>query len=196
MAFLNYMAREIATQVAFWGCAGAGKHTSLTHLHALVREPRGKVQWVDPPPDDLLHFHLLPNVTIRGMPLRIAIRGFHGAEPDPASDAHARWLFKGTDGIVFVVDSRRDRLDANVASFEKLSAMREPFAVAGAPPAIALLYNKRDLPAAELLTIDELNRALNPGGEWEVFEGVATRNEGVTSAMKATLRPALARLPR
>ena len=58
------------------------------------------------------------------------------------------FILKGVDGIVFVVDSQEDRMDANIESFEALerSLDRQGYDLPKIP--LVFQYNKRDMPKA------------------------------------------------
>ena len=86
-------------------------------------------------------------------------------------------VLKGVDGIVFVADSQRPMKETNV---ESLRNLRENLAEIGvsldATPRV-FQYNKRDL--ANILTLDELNDALNQDRSVEFYESSAPYGSGV-----------------
>jgi len=92
-------------------------------------------------------------------------------------------VLKGVDGIVFVADSQRPMKEPNV---ESLRNLRENLAEIGvsleATPRV-FQYNKRDL--ANILTLEELNDDLNPGGAVEWYEASARNGTGVFETLKA-----------
>jgi hypothetical protein len=58
-----------------------------------------------------------------------------------------------------------------------------------------LLYNRRDLPAAELASVDDLGALVDPPRELDFLEGSARDDLGcVIGAVKAAIAPAIARL--
>ncbi|WP_165863671.1 GTP-binding protein [Phorcysia thermohydrogeniphila] len=95
----------------------------------------------------------------------------------PGQDIYAKTreiLIRGADGFVFVVDSRKKRLEANVNSMEELSSLLRKFGRLSVP--LVIQYNKRDLPDA--LPVDVLRKNLNTAGYPEV-EAVASKGIGV-----------------
>jgi hypothetical protein len=123
----------------------------------------------------------------------IDLHGVTGREQDPANEEHARWLLDGTDGVVFVVDSRRARMEDNRLAFASLQQMkahcRRP------PDTTVLLYNKRDLPAPELASVVELGALVDPHCELDFLEGSAREDlRCVIGAVNAAIKPAIARL--
>jgi signal recognition particle receptor subunit beta len=126
-----------------------------------------------------------------GWELWINLHGVTGREQDPANEEHARWLLEGMDGVVFVVDSSRARLEDNRLAFASLQQMK---AYCRQPPAkTVLLFNKRDLPAAELASVDEIAAVFDPRRELEFAEGAAREDVScVIGALKASIKPAIA----
>jgi len=98
-------------------------------------------------------------------------------------------VLNGVDGIVFVADSQREMMDANLDTLldlEKQLVMQgktlEEF------PWV-IQYNKRDLPSA--MPIDEMEKKLNLYGV-PSFEAVATGGQGVFSSLKAIIKQVVA----
>ena len=185
----------IYCRVAFAGCVGAGKATCMQGLQKkFTTRPQGKVTWVHSPPIGAMWLNFLawkaPN---GGRELWIDLHGVTGQEHDPANEEHARWLLEGMDGVVFVVDSSRARIEDNRLAFVNLQRMkaycRQP------PDKTVLLFNKRDLPAAELASVDEIGAVIDPCREIDFAEGAAREDlRCVIGAVKASIKPAVARL--
>lgn len=97
-------------------------------------------------------------------------------------NATRKLVLKGADGVIFVADSQRAMLDADL---ESLANLRDNFAEQGVNISdfpVVIQYNKRDLP--DVLSIDDLNASLNPRGV-PVYEAVATKGEGVLKTFTA-----------
>jgi hypothetical protein len=97
-------------------------------------------------------------------------------------NATRKLVLKGADGVIFVADSQRAMLDANL---ESLANLRDNFAEQGINIAefpMVIQYNKRDLP--DILSADELNAALNPRTV-PYYEAVATTGDGVLKTFTA-----------
>jgi len=91
-------------------------------------------------------------------------------------------VLKGADGVIFVADSQRAMLDANL---ESLTNLRDNFAEQGVDIAefpMVIQYNKRDLP--DILSVEELNLAMNPRHLF-FYEAVAMTGEGVLKTFTA-----------
>jgi hypothetical protein len=194
MASHAYAENVTSCRVAFAGCSGAGKATALQALkNKFTARPQGKVTWVHSPPLGAMWLEFLASKTPGGHELWVDVHGVTGVPPAPLNEEHGKWLLDGADGVVFFVDSTRARLEDNrlaFASFRQLMAQcRRP------PQKTVLLYNKRDLPAAELASLDELGAIIDPTRELEFAQGAAREDLGcVIGAMKAVLKPALAQL--
>jgi hypothetical protein len=195
MAIRSYSEKATYCRVAFAGCAGAGKATCMQGLQKkLTAGPQGKVTWVHSPPLGAMWLDLLASKAPNsGWELWINLHGVTGREQDPANEEHARWLLEGMDGVVFVVDSSRARLEDNRLAFASLQRM---MAYCRQPPAkTVLLFNKRDLPAAELASVDEIAEVIDPRRELEFAEGAAREDPGcVSRAALAIVKAAIARL--
>jgi hypothetical protein len=90
-------------------------------------------------------------------------------------------VLKGVDGVVFVADSQRPMLKANIDSFKNLENNLAEMGLAMDALPIVLQYNKRDLP--DISSVDELNRSLNPRG-FPHYEASAATGLGVFDTLK------------
>ena len=82
--------------------------------------------------------------------------------------------------MVFVVDSQRERVDANIASFEELRQALRAYGRQIEDVPLLVQYNKRDL--ADPYALEELHRKLDVKGAI-VFEAVATDGTGVLQTL-------------
>jgi signal recognition particle receptor subunit beta len=106
-------------------------------------------------------------------------------------DASRKLILKGVDGIVFVADSQKDRIDANLESMEnlKLNLKEQGYELDQLP--FVIQYNKRDLP--NVSSVEDLRKLLNPKGVAE-FEAVAVEGTGVFETLKAIAKLVLLEL--
>jgi mutual gliding-motility protein MglA len=103
--------------------------------------------------------------------------------------AARRRVLRDADGVVFVVDSRRERLQANLEALEEVvTALHDAGRDPGEVPAV-LQLNKRDAPSA--LAVAELLSILGCEGEPYV-EAVAHEGSGVLETLKLVARQTLA----
>src|SRR5712671_7435245 len=120
MASVNALARELVFKVVYYGPGLGGKTTTLQHIHATVRpEHRGKMVSLATPVDRTLYFDYLPIrlPKVRGMGVRLQLFTVPG---QVYYNATRKLVLTGADGLVFVADSQRVRLDANTESLNNL----------------------------------------------------------------------------
>jgi hypothetical protein len=106
-------------------------------------------------------------------------------------DASRKLILKGVDGVVFVADSQRERMDANIESLFNLELNLKQHGYELAKMPYVLQLNKRDLPTT--VSIEEMTAELARKGE-PVFEGVANRGVGVFDTLKAVAKQVLLEL--
>ena len=110
-----------------------------------------------------------------------------------ALDTTRQLVLRNVDGIVFVVDSQRERMEAN---HESIRNLWDNLRLQGDDPdrmPTVVQYNKRDLPGAT--PIDELRSELAiPEGTPE-FEAEAVRGVGVFETLKGITRECLKLIP-
>lgn len=173
-------ARVVDARIVYWGIEGAGTSTNLRVVHAKLRpDHRGRLEQVPTRLDPSVCYERLPIELgeIAGVRTRIQIVAVPGG-PEHAPTRKA--LLDRVDGLVFVVDARRERIDANVAALEEL---RSALAAYGRPleeVPLVVQYNKQDLSDAYVL--EELHRKLDVRGA-AAFEAVAAEGTGVLQTL-------------
>ncbi len=182
MSFINYAAREINCKLVYYGPGLCGKTTNLQHIYMKV-DPgtKGKLISLATETERTLFFDFLPLElgTIRGFKTRFHLYTVPG---QIFYEASRKLILKGADGVVFVVDSQLERMEANIQS---LADMAQHLVDQGLDPVkipLVMQYNKRDLPSA--VPVDELQKALNPRN-LPAFEAVAPEGTGVFETLKA-----------
>lgn len=191
MSFINYSAKEINCKIVYYGPGLCGKTTNLQYIYNRTNpNARGKMISLATETERTLFFDFLPLALgeIRGFKTRFHLYTTPG---QVFYDASRKLILKGIDGVVFVVDSQIDRMEANLESLENLedNLIEQGYNLATLP--FVLQYNKRDL--ANLLSVDELKEMFNPGGVPE-FEAQASTGEGVFDTLKGIARKVLIEL--
>ncbi|MEM8933352.1 MAG: hypothetical protein AAGE94_19335, partial [Acidobacteriota bacterium] len=102
-------------------------------------------------------------------------------------------VLKGVDGVVFVADSQRPMVQANIDSFKNLEENLSEMGLSLDTIPLVLQYNKRDLP--NICTVEELNQALNTNG-WPAVESSALTGMGVFETLKTISKMTLLALKR
>ncbi len=193
MAQVNPLTREILVKLVYYGPGLGGKTTSLQKIHgASPPETRGQIVSLATPVDRTLYFDFLPlrATTIRGHHVRLQLFTVPG---QVYFNATRKLVLTGADGVVFVADSQRARLDANLESLENLAANLEEQGRSIEEMPLIFQYNKRDLPdVMEVFDMDEvLNALASP-----VFETSAVEGLGVMDALDALVQAVLDDLER
>ena len=154
MPLVNHANREIHLKIVYYGPGLGGKTTNLEQLHARSDPSRrGKLISLVGETERTLFFDLLPIElgTLKRYNIRLHLCTVPG---QIARDQTRQLILRNVDGVVFVVDSQKQRLDANINSVQNLETnLRRQ----GDDPDIMPLvvqYNKRDLPG--IMTIEDL----------------------------------------
>ena len=191
MTFINYAAKEINCKIVYYGPGLGGKTTNLQYIYNKTAPDRkGKMISLATEADRTLFFDFLPLDlgSIRGFTTRFHLYTVPG---QVFYDASRKLILKAVDGVVFVADSQRERMEANVESIRNLEANLEEHGFDLREVPFALQFNKRDLPNA--MPVDEMYRMLNYKRE-PTFEAVAPQGVGVFDTLKAVAKQILVEL--
>jgi signal recognition particle receptor subunit beta len=189
--FISPTSREVSCKIVYCGPGLGGKTTNLLQIRDRIpAQSRGKLVSLATRGDRTLFFDFLPMDLgqIRGYTTRFHLYTVPGQVQYEAS---RKLILRGVDGIIFVADSQRERLDANIESLYELelSLNKQGIELAGLPAVIQ--YNKRDLDY--ICDLSVMEEELNPL-QLPQFEAVAIRGEGVVDTLKTACRAVLARL--
>ncbi len=181
MSFINYSNREINCKIVYYGPGLCGKTTNLQHVYKKTApKAKGKMISLATETERTLFFDFLPLALgeIRGFKTRFHLYTVPG---QVFYDASRKLILKGVDGLVFVADSQKDRIDANLESLEnlKLNLKEQGYSFESMP--LVVQYNKRDLP--NVSSVEDLRKILNPQGAPD-YEAVATEGTGVFETLK------------
>jgi len=185
MSFINYSSREINCKIVYYGPGLCGKTTNLQYIYANTnQQAKGKMISLATETERTLFFDFLPLSLgeIRGFKTRFHLYTVPG---QVFYDASRKLILKGVDGVVFVADSQRERMEANIESIRNLEANLRDHGLDLRTIPYALQFNKRDLPTS--MPVDELYRILNFKRE-PTFEAVAPQGVGVFDTLKAVAK--------
>ena len=191
MTFINYASREINCKIVYYGPGLGGKTTNLQYIYdSTAAQAKGKLISLATETDRTLFFDFLPLDlgTVRGFKTRFHLYTVPG---QVFYDASRKLILKGVDGMVFVADSQRERMDANVESLFNLELNLKQHGYDLMKVPYVLQLNKRDLP--NVVSAADLTAELRRKGE-PVFEGVANRGVGVFDTLKAVAKQVLLEL--
>jgi signal recognition particle receptor subunit beta len=173
-------AGEVNARIVYWGVSGAGKLTNLQVIHAKLRpDHRGELREMPTRLDPTVGYAMLPIELgeVSGVRTRIQVLTVpSGAEQAPTR----KQLLDGADGIVFVVDTRPERIEENLASFEELRAALDAYGRPLDRVPLVIQYNKRD--CSDPFVLDELHRKLGMRGV-AAFEAVASEGTAVLQTL-------------
>ncbi|CAN5626295.1 GTPase domain-containing protein [soil metagenome] len=184
MPIVNHAAREITCKIVYCGPGGSGKTSNLLHVYSELPEDRkGKMMSLATEADRTLFFDFLPLDLgeIAGFSTRLQLYTVPG---QVFYEATRRLVLEGADGVVFVADSRTRQLEDNIESLQDLHANLSMHDVDARRLPIVLQYNKRDLPANEIMPVDDLDDILN-FRDVPSFPADAIRGTGVFESLRA-----------
>ena len=191
MVLFNYSTRELTAKIVYYGPGLCGKTTNLQYIFDnLPGSVKGKMLSLATKTDRTLFFDFLPLDLgeIRGMKTRIQLYTVPG---QVFYNETRRLVLKGADGVVFVADSQKQMVEANIDSYRNLEENLRVHSMRLSEMPLVLQFNKRDLPS--LSSIDELNAAINRFGS-PFYESVATTGIGVQDTLKAVTKLVLLHL--
>lgn len=181
MSFINYAAKEINCKVVYYGPGLGGKTTNLQYIYNQTNPTnKGKMVSLTGETERTLFFDFLPlNIgEIKGFNTRFHLYTVPGQH---FYDASRKLVLKGVDGIVFVADSRVERMEDNLDSLKSLDAnLREQGYDLHTLPCI-FQWNKRDV--ENPVPIKVLHEQLNTFKAPEI-EAVAVQGVGVFDTLK------------
>ena len=180
MAKLSHDETAVNARILYWGIGGSGKTENLHSIHRKLRaDHRGEIQREATLIDPAVEYETLAIELgeVGGLKTRIQMI----AVPGNADQAPTRkQLLDQVDGIVMVIDSRRERIEENASSLVELREMLLDYGRNLEDVPLVLQYNKRDL--SDPYALEELHRKLDVN-EAAVFEAVATENSGVLQTL-------------
>ncbi len=191
VSFINYANREINCKIVYCGPGLSGKTTNITQIYRAANPSfRGKLVTLNTEMDRTLFFDFLPLELgkIAGFNVRFHLYTVPG---QVFYEASRRLILKGADGVVFVADSRKDRMDANYEAMRDLEENLKLYNLHFNELPYALQLNKRDLD--EVHDAAFLAKELRVGNE-PVYEAIATANKGVPETLRDVAKQVLRRL--
>ena len=180
MAVINYSKKEISAKIVYYGPSLCGKTTNIQSVYASLKpDQKGKLVSLATEADRTLFFDFLPVeiANIRGFKTRLH---FYTVPGQVYYNSTRRAVLTGVDGLVFVADSQRDKMEENIESLNNLEENLNYYGKSIKSIPIVIQYNKRDL--ADVASVAEMEQMINPYG-YPSFEAVATTGEGVLETL-------------
>jgi signal recognition particle receptor subunit beta len=177
-------------KIVYYGPALSGKTENLNYIYAHI-DPSLK--------SDLLILESKEDTTIFFDFLQLELGDIDGKQAkfnlytvpgQVRCDITRKIVLNGVDGIVFVADSRKEMMDANLDTLLDLEKHLMDGGKSLEDFSWVLQFNKRDLSSSE--PIEEMEKKLNLFGV-PSFESVTTRGEGVFPTLKAVIKQVITR---
>ncbi len=183
--FIHWALREIHLKIVYYGPGLSGKTANLQYIYSRI-DPALK--------GDLVMLKTREDRTIFFDFLQLEVGNIDGKKPKfnlytvPGQvhyDLTRKIVLNGVDGIVFVADSQREMMDANLDTLLDLEKhlIADGKTLENFP--WVLQYNKRDLLSAE--PVEEMERKLNFFNV-PYFEAVAIEGKGVFATLKEVIK--------
>ncbi len=193
MSLVNFTTREITCKIVYYGPGRSGKTSNLQYIYAQVPDDRrGRMVSLATQTDRTLFFDFLPLDlgSISGFTTKFQLYTVPG---QVYYNATRKLVLQGADGVVFVADSQVRQLDENIESLQNLHAnvLEHGIDIRSLP--MVLQYNKQDLPRELILSLAELDDALNFRGV-QAFPADALHGQGVFETLKAVSAEVLRKL--
>jgi len=177
----NYASKEIIVKIVYYGPALSGKTTNLEYIHRKSNpQARGKLISLATETDRTLFFDLLPVDLgkVRGFYIKLQLYTVPG---QVKYNSTRKLVLKGTDAIVFVADSGKGFIEANVESMENLKVNLKESGIDYSAIPVILQFNKQDLP--DRISKEELNSRLTDR-KLPCVEASAINGAGVFETLK------------
>lgn len=174
------MSTAVNARILYWGIEGAGKRTNLQQIHGKLRpDHRGDLIASATRIDPSVSYDELPIELgdLGGMQMHMQLLTVP-AGPEQAPTRQQ--LLDRVDGVVFVVDTRREHLDANLASLAELRELLGAYGRNLDEVPMVLQYNKRDL--SDEHALEEMHRKFDLP-KVAAFEAVASEGTGVLQTL-------------
>lgn len=191
MPIINYRTREINCKIVFVGPSLGGKTTNIQAIHQMIPgNSRTALQSIDTEGDRTLFFDYfsMDLEEIAGFKTKFLIYGVPG---QPYYRSTRKMVLNGVDGLVFVADSDKSRIQDNIESLDDLKSMLSEYGYDYQTIPLVFQYNKRDL--FFITPVEEFEEVLNDRG-CRSFEAIAIQNRGVVETFRAICREVVLRL--
>jgi signal recognition particle receptor subunit beta len=193
VSLVNYATREITCKIVYYGPGRSGKTTNLHYVYGQVpNERKGRMVSLATQTDRTLFFDFLPLDlgTISGFTTRLQLYTVPG---QVYYQATRKLVLQGADGVVFVADSQTRQLDENIESLQDLHANLGDQGMDPRTVPLVLQYNKQDLPRDMIMSVGDLDEALNFRGVPH-FAADALHGVGVFETLRGIAELVLKRL--
>jgi hypothetical protein len=187
---INWNLREIDMKIVYYGPPLSGKTTNLEQIHHRMRgKKKSELVSLKADGDRTLFFDFLPLEVgqIGSLKPRFNLYTVPGQSIYRAT---RRLILEDVDGVAFVADSERSRMDDNERSLREMKRHLQSFGYRWYDIPLVLQYNKRDL--SNRVPESVMQCRLNPDDALPYFVSVAIEGEGVIETLKYMINMVLA----
>ncbi len=188
MPIIKLATREIICKIVYYGPGRSGKTTNLQYIHRKVpAKKRSEMVSLATAKDRTLFFDFLPIDVgiIGGYEIKFQLFTVPG---QVYYNATRKLVLQGADGIVFVADSQKDRLEDNMDSWANMFENLEENGANWEEIPIVIQYNKQDLPSA--LQPSQISPYINKYN-FKEFPASAVKGNNVIETLKFSMSSVL-----
>ena len=189
MPTVDHANKELLLKLVYYGPGYSGKTTNLKYIHGRTKpEHRGTLLTLSAEAERTIFFEMLPVElgSYKGYSIRLHLCTVPGKV---VHDRTRRHILSDVDGIVFVADSRRTAVDANVESLNNLVKNLRLHGLSPQKTPTVFQFNKQDDP--DRMPLEELHKAIGvPQGAREI-QAVAREGTGVFETLRAIVTVSL-----
>jgi len=191
MPFVDIKKQELQCKIVFYGTGLGGKTTNLKIIHSKTNpKMRGKLLSLETETERTLFFDFVP-ISIgkyKGLDTRFS---FYTVPGQSFYNLTRKAILKDVDGIVFVSDSQKSRMDANIDSILNLEENLQTYKKSLTVLPHVIQYNKRDLD--NIVPVEEMRIELNQHNAPD-FEAVAIEGKGVFETLRTIVQQTMDRV--
>jgi small GTP-binding protein len=181
MVLINYANNTVNCKIVYYGPGESGKTTNLKYIYeqlgASVRSEMTSLEGLNER-TVFFDFLSLDLGEVKGFNTRFSLYTSPGQQE---CNAARKLILNGVDGIIFVADSQKEKLEENLESLKNLEENLKSYGLSIDNMPIVLQYNKRDLENSA--DLEDLEKELNPNSH-PSFETVASGGTGVFACLK------------
>ncbi len=189
--YINWNLRELNIKVVYYGPALSGKTTNLEQIHKRI-DPSRRSDLVSLKTNEdrtlFFDFMQIELGAIANLTPKIHLYTVPGQSYYEAS---RKLVLKGADGVVFVADSNRFRVDANLQSWEDMQRNLQAYSDSQTYTPIVIQFNKQDLPQA--LAPQQIHDEMKLNGI-PCYPAAAIKGQGVLDTLKAIIHDTVNRI--
>ncbi len=155
---------RIYIKILYWGMAGSGKTTIVDTLFRLTKEQKKDIE----PTGNLTKIAMASGSTLyfdRGIFQSVKERKYYHVYTVAGQSRFSplrKKIFKGSDGVIFVVDSQTHLFEDNIESLKELKKVAKGSLIKEIP--LLLMLNKKDL--TETISASEFEQILKEEELW------------------------------